>query len=363
MPSIAQVEKTCIMALNNLFSVPAKWAPIVPDRRHSMPSSPIASPESDSSALQTLVSNLRTRQDTNEMLEIRHGQSDSELIDELKVYIDNISSSLDLPDAQLAKTLVSLLADFNRLATIPFTSQPRLTPSQPSTTEDLGSVDLYNTLKRQLSNFQIERASSQQEVPTMASTPVHAVQSALLWSRIDDELEEIVSMCKERTERISADHLPPQYDLGDYDDMDPLPEYDPGGRLSLDASKTKAPRSPTIPTGQINEKMRLDLESVTMAIDRLYLVAPQLHNQRVELKSSKREQMEKARTQGKGKQKEKDVGELESIIKLISKASERSLTDQSVILDGGMNARLEKLRQRDDAKVALLIYSITCASF
>ncbi len=99
-----------------------------------------------------------------------------------------------------------------------------------------------------------------------------------------------------------------------------------------------------------------------MAIDRLYLVAPQLHNQRVELKSSKREQMEKARTQGKGKQKENDVGELENIIKLINKASERSLTDQSVILDGGMKARLEKLRQRDDAKVALLIYSITCAS-
>jgi hypothetical protein len=95
-----------------------------------------------------------------------------------------------------------------------------------------------------------------------------------------------------------------------------------------------------------------------MAIDRLYMVTPQLHNQRVELKTSKVEEMEKARRAGtrqksavsEGKQRERDVEELEGILDLIE-ASDRKMTDQSVILDGGMKARLEKVRQRDIAKV------------
>jgi hypothetical protein len=102
----------------------------------------------------------------------------------------------------------------------------------------------------------------------------------------------------------------------------------------------------------MDEKMRLDLDAVTTAIDRLYRVAPQLHNQRVELKSSKLRQLECARTPqaasvSAGKQRER---ELEHIVDMIGRASERKLVDQTVIL-GDLDARIERARQRDFQKV------------
>ncbi|KAJ7659973.1 HECT-like ubiquitin-conjugating enzyme-binding-domain-containing protein [Mycena olivaceomarginata] len=144
--------------------------------------------------------------------------------------------------------------------------------------------------------------------------------SALLWSKIDEELEMVVAMCKERTERL--EHLPSSIRRRDYQLDNPAP-------------------SPTLAAGG-SEKMRLDLEAVAMAIDRLYLVAPQLHNQRVELKSSKLAQMEKARRQGPARRKIPTTRDLENMLELIGRASERTLKDQSVILDGGMKTRLER---------------------
>jgi hypothetical protein len=125
----------------------------------------------------------------------------------------------------------------------------------------------------------------------------------------------------------------------------------------------------TINAATANEKMRLDLEAVTLAIDRLYLVAPQLLNQRVELKTSKLQEMEKARHAGrqshkpalpKGKQRERDVEELENILDLIGKASERKMADQMVVLEGGMKSRMEKARQRDMEKASYLHMIVIC---
>lgn len=368
MPSIAYVQRSCLMTLNNLLSVPAKWNPIVPDRRHSMPSSPTTSttrPETEtesSSALRTLVSNLRNRAAGDVMTESHQGDTDADLINELRIRVEDISSSLKPDDAQLANRLVSLLSHFNRLSIIQNatpTAPNRLTSSHSWTSESSSPADLYNTLKRQLSNFQIERLSSQQEAPQV-NTPILAVETALLWTRIDEELDAIVTVCKERTEHATGEFLPPQYDSAGYH-FDTPPAYDHSSRTSVDESKSHPLHSPTLST--TNEKMRLDLEAVTMAIDRLYLVAPQLHNQRVELKSTKVKQMEKARAQGsssKGKQKEKDIGELDDILRLISKASSRSLTDQTVVLEGGMKSHLEKARLRDIAKVTSNFLSNTC---
>ena len=116
--------------------------------------------------------------------------------------------------------------------------------------------------------------------------------------------------------------------------------------------------------------MRMDLEAVALAIDRLHAVAPQLHDQRVELKSSKREQMERARLAGPskdketerekdglrmkvrpGKERESEEVELDRMLALIGKASGRKMLDQAVVLDGGMQAKLEQARQRDREKV------------
>jgi hypothetical protein len=191
---------------------------------------------------------------------------------------------------------------------------------------------------------------------------------AILWSQIDRELESIVSMCQERTERLPRfyqENLPPQYDY-DQDtlyDFDSPPEYDGTGRPSLDKSKHREDnhhleRLSSAASSRISdEKMRLDLEGIAMAIDRLYLVAPQLHNQRVELKSSKLAQLEKARKGGslssrKGKEREKQ--ELENIIGMLGKASERKLIDQSVVLEDGMQGLLEKAKMKDIAKVRRL---------
>ncbi|KAF5356992.1 hypothetical protein D9756_006650 [Leucocoprinus leucothites] len=373
LPSISYVQKSCIMALNDLLSAPTHWSPIVPDRRHSMPSNPQSStsqqPESNSSssALQTLVLNLRQQQAQGDMVETPDSSSDSELFLELRLRVDSLSMELSPRDAMLAQALVSLLTHFNRLSIIYATSHHSvdrsLNQDLPDNPELLPPVDLFDTLKQQLSDLQVERLTSQAELLPKGASPVLAVESALLWTRIDEELETVASLCRERTEnlpRFSVDHLPPQYDEAGYDTCENPPDYDLDSSPSFDVPKTKAPptQQTQLNTRLTDEKMRMDLEAVTMAIDRLYMVAPQLHNQRVELKSSKLAELERARQEGgssdpgrfaaqSGKQKERDTRELEDILDLLGKASERSLRDQAVIIEGGMQGRLEKARQRD----------------
>ncbi|KAF9009979.1 HECT-like ubiquitin-conjugating enzyme-binding-domain-containing protein [Cyathus striatus] len=377
LPSIAFVQKSCLMTLNNLLSVPTQWSPIVPDRRHSMPSTPQVSTvqhvglDGSSSALHTLVSNLRNRQADEGMIELGQSENDSDLIRELRVRVESVSRSLQPRDAALVNALVSLLSHFDRLSAIQASSQ-KATLEVIRGVESSGildappPIDLFDALKRQLNDLQVERLSSQADTLT-PETPVLAVEAALLWSRIDEELEKVVSMCKERTEtlpRFSPDHLPPQYDAAGYE-MELPPDYEFDSDVELDDSKLRDATVPHVSTSSrhTDEKMRLDLEAVTMAIDRLYLVAPQLHDQRVELKSSKVAAMEKASreggsitssrsvSRGKGKEREvEDVKELENILDLLGKASERTMTDQSVVLDGGMQSRLEKARLRSKAK-------------
>ena len=361
-PSIANVQKSCLMTLNDLLSAPTKWNPIVPDRRHSMPPTrhlPPSTTESDSSsALQTLVSNLRNREQADIMIEVHESNSDSKLFHELRTRVQQISLSLEPADAMLANALVSLLSHFSRLSAVHASSSHPVTQSRPSSSREAGDsssrANMFHVLKRQLGDLQIERLSSQHIIPADAP-PVLAVEAALLWNRIDEELESIVAMCKERTEnRPSLDILPPQYDAADYQ-LETPPDYEPGNLASMDDAKSRnASYSPTT-TRQLDEKMRLDLEGVALAIDRLYMVAPQLHNQRVELKSSKLAQMERASREGmssrSGKEKQADAQELENIFELLGKASERSLSDQKVAIEGGLTGRLEKARLRDMAKV------------
>ncbi len=99
----------------------------------------------------------------------------------------------------------------------------------------------------------------------------------------------------------------------------------------------------------------MDLEAVTLAIDRLYMVAPQLHNQRVELKKSKVEELERARKMGKGKQREtsaeEDARELGMLADLVSKAADRKMVDQAVVLNESLRDKLRKAQREDDIKV------------
>ena len=150
-------------------------------------------------------------------------------------------------------------------------------------------------------------------------------------------------------------NLPPDYDYV-YDDAGSIlpPEYEPANYTHV-AEKEKAPVSDS-------EKMKMDFEAVTMAIDRLYLVAPQLHNQRVELRKAKLEELERAKLAGPSskdaKGKEKDARELDKILDLIWKASNRRIVDQSVVLESDMKVRIEKAKQRDNERVSIVVLDI-----
>lgn len=372
------------MTLNDLLSSPTHWNPILPDRRHSMPTHPQSSSssqrpqsqsDSPSSALHTLVLNIRQRQLDGEMVQVPDSSSDTELFHELRIRVDALSTDLSPTDATLAQTLVSLLTHFDRLSII-YASSSRLVgrplnQDLADNPEFLQPADLFDSLKRQLSDLQVEHLASQSDLFPKGAAPVLAVESALLWTRIDEELENVAALCKERTENpplFSIDNLPPGYEEAGYGVSDNPPDYDMNSTSPfVDDStvKTALPQQAQQHSVRLtDEKMRMDLEAVTLAIDRLYKVAPQLHNQRVELKSSKLAELERARREGgaptsvqsaatasHGKQKEHDVRELEKLLDLLGKASDRSIRDQTVIVEGGMQGRLEKVRQRDLQKV------------
>ncbi|KAF7965287.1 hypothetical protein HWV62_35354 [Athelia sp. TMB] len=368
MPSIVHVQNSCLMTLNNILSAShTAWSPIVPDRRHSSPiiTKPSSTPQTDvgmqpGSALQTVLANLRDK-DLSIGQEALGSRDATELMEELRMRVDDAALSLTPDDAQLARALVSLITDFDRVHSMcsddaelsaGFHHNPHETVDQPSSP---GNV--YSVLKRQLSSLQIKRQAKGDAV-SPGSHPTLAVEGALLWSKIDDELEMVLSLCRQRTERLSRSSLesnrPPQYEIGDYNRGEALPEYEHGSRASIDSMKTKESQPLQInTTSTTSEKMRLDLEAVTMAIDRLYIAAPQLHNQRVELKSSKLAAMEDARRLGgrsavsEGKQRERDF---DHMMDLIGKASDRKMTDQLVVVEGGMGSRVEKARQRGLAK-------------
>ncbi|KAF9500763.1 hypothetical protein BDN71DRAFT_1440251 [Pleurotus eryngii] len=373
MPSIGYVQRSCITTLNDLLSESMRWSPILPDRRHSMPStpqSPVDSEPSATAALHTLVSNLRNCND--DMIEVHNQEED--LINELRARVEILAPNLPPADAQLAQSLVSLLSNFQRLSRMQaggHTIRPSsIVMLHPSTSNP------FDALRRQLSDFQVERLSSSHDdmwAPRSGISPVTTVESSLLWTRIDEELECILAMCKERTDTGDL-HLPPRYSYAE-DEHDRPPDYD--HEASVDDYKTR--HSPEMSTSGVHdksklldEKMRLDLEAVTMAIDRLYVVAPQLHNQRVELKSSKVKQLELAKQAGvrnsssdqlasapslsriaRGKQKAdttRQVKDLENMLDLLGKASSRTMRDQSFVLSRGSASPMEKAKQRDTAK-------------
>src|ERR1700722_5576472 len=364
MPSISFVQTSCMMALNNLLSVLTGWNPIIPDRRHSDPSSQSTialrlSVDGSASALKTLVSNLRNLDP--DMVESHLSDSESDLTRELDARIQSSSAFLKPPDAALARALVSLLSHFNRLSGIRLSAKSehtRIPGLRPCDLVDpTGRDDVFDMLKQRLTEFQLERINTTDSMQP-GSSPVLAIESALLWSRIDEDLENVLSMCKERVDGLprfpSYDHLPPQYDQADYD-FDTPPQYELGSMAPAGESKSSMAQSESSShSATQNEKTRLDLESISVAIDRLYRVTPQLHDQRVELKGSKIEQLNKARLEGgtsfsppSSEQRRKDISELETILEMIEKASDRKLSGQTVSIDAGTSKRLEKSRIRD----------------
>lgn len=387
LPSINHVQTSCLTTLNDLLSTrSANWAPIVPDRRHSLPPSSLAATTSlassslaqPTSALQKLVRNLRAQQNAIGAPEL-NALAEEDLLKELQQRVRHAGVNLPSRDAELARTLVSLLAHLQHASSshpMPTTfSQGRVASwsdlSHPPPSSQQSSSDPFASLKRQVSDFRLERSwvkSHSFSGEASAFTSTKDLESAALWTKIDEELGAVLSLSHWQPD---SELPPPEYDPGDYEGhhgADSLPKYEPssaeqGQVKMLDSYKdgvrlhetTTRASEYSLRRSSISEKMKMDLEAVTLAIDRLYMVAPQLHNQRVELKKSKVEELERAKRMGKGKQREfsadDDARELGMLVDLVTKAADRKMVDQAVVLNESLKDKLNKAQREDDRKV------------
>lgn len=320
------------------------------------------SSQTSASLLYTLASRLRQLDSGESMVEIAPAHNDAALLRELQGRVGRLfefSDESSSVDAQLAKTLVSLLSSLQRLLSTHTRGPIVLSPS--STTPPIPSPadpSTFDTFKRSLTELQHDRSL---HAPPQ-SNPVSAVESALLWPQIDTALEQVMALCRQRQQTLeslllpsSSDVLPPEYDLTGSPTDDVLPAYD-GSRSSFayeakDLKRQSFSQERLTSTTIQSEKMRLDLDAVSIAIDRLYLVAPQLLNQRVELKASKMAELEKARQAGNSKGKEKQR-ELEHMVEMIGKASERKITEQTYVMNGDTKGRRERARRRESELVS-----------
>ena len=333
-----------------------------------MPASPYAAESSfTETALSILLSNLRAQAGEVEMVEVPPPTDQISLLTELQYRVQRLtqSSALSTADIQLATSLVSLLVHLARLPTVEPSALEAADPVLLHSLEDSG--DPYDTLSRQVNDLQARRGEASLDV---AASSIRAMERTLLWDRIDRDLEAVSTLCRGRIHDPFGDAaaippvrsyspLPPEYDPTDYE----LPQYEYAKSVVDEENpnlKTGEPRTSVSHITGLSEKMRMDLDAVTSAIDRLYLVAPQLHNQRVELKQRKVEELERAKharpknSEGKGKGKDKDVRDLDTLLGMIGKASSRRMNDQAVVVSEEMRSRMELARQRDVVKVSIL---------
>jgi hypothetical protein len=168
--------------------------------------------------------------------------------------------------------------------------------------------------------------------------------------------------------------MPPEY----LDER--LPEYDPFAdpeEVTQTRTETKsgkqAQQSNTLMSPIMDEKRKLDLDSVTLAIDRLYRVTPQLHNQRAELRPTKQkldeseltkilEAIEKLGNRGRlesqraaqpqsmskastrmNKRKEKEA-DLDKILELVGRTERYSIVSQRVEVVRDKNMRVQTVK-------------------
>ena len=309
------------------------------------------------------------------MVEVAPAYNDAALLRELQGRVDRLFESSDespAVDAQLAKTLVSLLNCLQRLLS---TRARDPTASRSSSATPLTSTpanpNAYDTLTRSLTELQNDRSLH----TPRHSNPVFVAENTLLWSQMDTTLERVVTLCRQRQRTLepllppgNLDIFPPEYDLTGSPTDEALPAYD--GLQSPLAYETKDKR-PSLSQERLastttqNEKMRLDLDAVTLAIDRLYLVAPQLLDQRVELKESKMMELEKARRTGnsKGKQKQGDLKELEHMLEMIAKASKRKIIEQTYVMNGDTRAKQERARRKESEQVSKCSFDRTFSNW
>ncbi|PVG01457.1 hypothetical protein CPB86DRAFT_104586 [Serendipita vermifera] len=362
-------------------------------------------------ALNTLLNNLRSLAGEEQgMIQVApESMERSGMISELHNRVNVLADTLVESDAQLAKSLVSLLANVERFTQIQPDSLTTPDAAQLDFAPEQHSLSIYDTLNRQVSHLKAQRTETEDSSRQLEENFAvrNRLEQRILWDRIDEDLEVVSRLCRRRMNAVDpfaddfddihravSPSLPPEYDPADFEPPEyrisyeysllPEKEKEKKPRLTVedDRQTINPPRSST--AGIQDEKMRLEFEAVTMAIDRLYQVAPQLHNQRVELKKKKLEEMERASkanskaavgtssgvannaqrsrsgssaektefpriASNKGKSKLRDEErDLDNMLLLIGKASSRRLNDQAVIMTDDMKLRIQKAKQQDD---------------
>ena len=413
------------MTLSSLLSVSTALSSSTQCSTHELSTGTLFLPSSLTSAvadscsstqvLAALVNTLRTRDGTLDS-EVSQSQSDGQnstdeaaLLDQLHDLVDTLAPSMHRHDTHLAQAIIALLADLQQLpasfsaslSSCASSSIQRVTPT------DGGPHLVLTTLKKKLSSLQPNTTNSaSSSSPAVRPTPIQTVQAALLWARIDEQLEVVVELCKARAGAepyLSSDNLDPFSDAAHISGVDTIPsrapsfdaqhllppqyeyEYDVSHedmppayptdlalappRRSL-AYDRKAPlesgyppeKVSTVPStsqsvSDVERSTALDLDLVTHAIDRLYAVAPQLANQRVELRREKITQMQKARN-NKGKSPATtiaDDAEFDKMFYLLGRANSREMADQKVAIDP---SRMERVRGKLnlEQQVSLFLY-------
>lgn len=234
-------------------------------------------------------------------------------MEELQTSIATIALDLNPLDAQLAVSLGLLLSSIQRLLVVSRLISARYSPLKSTNDHN---ANLYATLEREVKALQDNRSQwsdGETSLVVGVAREVELAERECLWGRVDELSEQVKALCRARAEEaVSQD---PFADFEQESDVEPtkrisetaitgLPRYSKefdSTHLPPDyvddhfATDSKHSRQDSLSslngvrsnrnrlsTSGNSEKMQRDLDSVSTAIERLYVVSPQLANQRVE---------------------------------------------------------------------------------
>lgn len=279
-------------------------------------------------------------------------------MEELRSRVDTLALDLPLADAELARSLGALLPHIERLLTI---CRPATVSGvvPVAALERLDSPNLYKTLEREaetLRSNKDQRTAGEVVSVVGAIRDVESAERDVLWGRVDELSERVGALCRERQERqllrghsvapsvhsfelprYSTDHRPPAY----------LPDSAVESKSHLD-EKDAGP-SQSRRGASSDEKMQIELDTVSSAIERLYLVSPQLANQRVD--------------PDRRVVRERQLAKLGNAIERLSKGR---LNDQRAaagpLVHEGVEQKAARMRRADEAALDVLIDQIDRAA-
>ena len=243
-----------------------------------------------------------TRQRTTDSHLTALGQS---CVQALSALLPSTSSTLSAPDSRLAATLTDLLETCYDLESLGSSMSSQI----PAVTEP-SAEDAFTGVVRHINEMQ----SRQLLVDLESLQPeVNEARRAIVWERLESlgRVVEVLIKARERsingtnplTDPALSAPEPPRYSSDFHFASDPasLPNYQKEDLMST--RSIPLDEKTAQPAAQPEEKMLLELDSLTTAIERLHTVTPQMQDQRVaapaprdaESRSMARAKMERGR--------------------------------------------------------------------